>query len=151
MTTIAEATLSAPVAAPDTGTDRLTPRQLAILAGYAVILWLFALGLIHFRGPAGIFEGLWHAVLYALTIPVTMYTNASSRRWAGLPKSRTLEAVAVTSLVALFMDGVAFGFFPALYSTDPHVALSGAAWLLWAIAVALVLALVSSTDADARA
>jgi len=130
---------------------RLAPRQIGILAAYALMLWCFAWAIIHFGGPRGQFSGAQHIVLYALTIPVTMLTNAQSRRRAGLPKSQTLAAVAVTSFVAMFADSVVFGWFPWIYSADPLVARAGAAWLLWAIAVALVLALIAATDADAKA
>jgi hypothetical protein len=116
-----------------------------------MMLWGFALGIIHFGGPRGLFAGVPHMLLYALTIPVTMLTNLQSRRRVGLPKSQTLTAVAITSFVAMFADSLVFGWFPWVYSADPGVARAGAAWLLWAIAVALVLAAISATDSDAAA
>jgi hypothetical protein len=124
--------------------------KIVFLAAYAMMLWSFAWAIIHFAGPHGLFAGAQHVLLYAMTIPVTMLTNLQSRRRAGLPKSQTLTAVAMTSFVAMFADSLVFGWFPWIYSTDSDVARAGAAWLLWAIAVALVLAVISATDADAR-
>jgi hypothetical protein len=67
-----------------------------------------------------------------------------------LPKSQTITVVAITSFVAMFADSVVFGWFPWIYSTNPDVARAGAAWLLWAIAVALILAVISATNSDAK-
>ncbi len=128
----------------------LDVRKIGFLAAYAMMLWCFAWAIIHFGGPHGTFAGAQHVLLYALTIPVTMLTNRQSRRRVGLPKSQTLTAVTITSLVAMFADSVVFGWFPWIYCTDPDTARAGAAWLLWAIAVALMLAVISATDADAK-
>ena len=128
----------------------LNARKIAFLAAYAMMLWSFAWGIIHFGGLRGLFAGVPHVLLYALTIPVTMLTNLQSRRRVGLPKSQTLTAVAITSFVAMFADSLVFGWFPWVYSADPGVARAGAAWLLWAIAVALVLAVISATDSDVQ-
>jgi hypothetical protein len=128
----------------------LDGRKILVLAAYAMMLWSFAWAIIHFAGPRGLFSGAQHVLLYALTIPVTMLTNRQSCRRAGLPKSQTLTAVAITSFVAMFADSIVFGWFPWVYSADSDVARAGAAWLLWAIAVALVLAAIAATDADAR-
>lgn len=129
----------------------LDARKIAALAAYAMMLWSFAWAIIHFGGPRGLFTGVRHVLLYALTIPVTMLTNLQSRKRVGLPKSQTLTAVGITSFVAMFADSLVFGWFPWIYSTDPDMARAGAAWLLWAIAVALVLAVISATDSDADA
>jgi hypothetical protein len=129
----------------------LDARKIAALAAYAMMLWSFAWAIIHFGGPRGLFTGVRHVLLYALTIPVTMLTNLQSRKRVGLPKSQTLTAVGITSFVAMFADSLFFGWFPWIYSTDPYMARAGAAWLLWAIAVALVLAVISATDSDADA
>jgi len=132
-------------------TAGLDAGKVALLAAYGMMLWGFALGIIHFGGPRGLFAGVPHMLLYALTIPVTMLTNRQSRRRAGLKKSQTLTAVALTSTVAMLADSLILGWFPWVYSTDPDVARAGAAWLLWAIAVALALAVISATDSDAEA
>jgi hypothetical protein len=129
----------------------LDARKIAYLAAYALMLWSFAWAIIHFGGPRGLFAGAQHVLLYALTIPVTMLTNLQSRRRAGLPKSQTLTAVAITSFVAMFADSIVFGWFPWIYSPNPDAARAGAAWLLWAIAVALILAAISATDSDSKA
>jgi hypothetical protein len=129
----------------------LDARKIAFLAAYAMMLWSFAWAIIHFGGPRGHFAGMQHVLLYALTIPVTLLTNLQSRRRVGLPRSQTLTAVAITSCVAMFADSLVLGWFPWIYSTNPDVARAGAAWLLWAIAVALVLAVISATDLDAEA
>jgi hypothetical protein len=126
----------------------LDGRKILFLAAYGMMLWSVAWAIIHFAGPRGQFSGAQHVVLYALTIPVTMLTNQQSRRRAGLPKSQTLTAVAITSFMAMFADGVVFGWFPWVYSTDSDVARAGAAWLLWAIAVALVMGVISASDPD---
>jgi hypothetical protein len=128
----------------------LDARKIAFLFAYGMMLWSFAWAIIHFGGQRGQFAGVQHVLLYALTIPVTILTNLQCRRRVGLPKSQTITVVAITSFVAMFADSVVFGWFPWIYSTNPDVARAGAAWLLWAIAVALILAVISATNSDAK-
>lgn len=118
----------------------LTAGKLAILVPLALALWALAWSIIHFRGPVGAFVGVKGAILYAFTILLTIPINWLHLKLASLPKSEIVNAVAVTLAVATTIDGVCIGFFPQVYSVDDTTLRHGAAWLLWAGAVACYLA-----------
>lgn len=117
-----------------------TPGKLAILVPLALALWVFAFCMIHFRGPAGAFTGIQGAITYALVIPLTVPVNRLHLKLAGLPKSEIVNAVALTLAVATTIDGICICFFPGVYGVDDATLRRGAAWLLWAGAVACFLA-----------
>jgi hypothetical protein len=124
----------------------LTPKRTAMLVAFATLVWFLAALFIRFAGPAGIFDGAKGLALYGLTMPATIPLNARTRKIAGLPRRRIVTAIAVTSATATMLDGVAMSLFPQLYG-DPVAMRDGAVWLLWAIGVGLMLALVTSAGA----
>ncbi len=117
----------------------------AMLAG--ALLWLLAALFIHYLGPRGAFEGWRLPLTYAGTVLVTIRSNIACRRLAGLGADQALTVVAIGSATALFMDVVAFAWPDRIYGSDPAVLLGGAVWLLFAIGVALGLALLTTQRA----
>ena len=126
-------------AAPDAALA-LTPRKLAILVPYAFVLWGIAWSTIHFRGPAGAFNGNRAVLTFALTIPLTILLNWLHLKLASLPPSEIVNAVALTLAVATTIDAVCLTFFPQIYGVDHETLMHAAGWLLWAGAVACYLA-----------
>jgi hypothetical protein len=119
----------------------LTPARIAILAVVGAVLWFLAAMFIRFAGPLGAFRGVWVPILYALAGPLLAPAVLFGRRAGGAGRDRILASVAVMCVTALFLDGVALAWFRGLYGSDPAVILGGAAWLLWGVGVALILAL----------
>jgi hypothetical protein len=128
-----------------------TPARLAVLVPYAFVLWAFAWSLIHFRGPRGAFEGGWGIATYLGTIPITMVINWLHLKLARLPKQEIVNAVAITLTIATSLDGTFFWFFPDVYGSDPALLRHGAAFIIWAGAVAFWLAFITRLSATRAA
>jgi hypothetical protein len=109
------------------------------------LLHTVAGGLIQIPDPGG---KLIH--LQFLTIPFTMPLNWWSRHIVRLPRHEMTNVIAVTAATAILLDGFAMNRFPGLYGSDPAVIAGGAAWLLWAVGVALTLALVTASSSPRR-
>jgi hypothetical protein len=124
-----------------------TPARLVVLVPYAFVLWASAWSLIHFRGPHGAFEGGWGIATYLGTIPITMVINWLHLKLARLPKHEIINAVAITLTIATSLDGAAFWFFPNVYGSDPALLRHGAAFIIWAGAVAFWLAFITRLSA----
>jgi hypothetical protein len=141
-----------PAATPEeaAATATLTPKKILALVAFTVPIWFLAAMFIRFRGPHGVFTGAQSMVLYLLTIPLTMLLNRRTRLIVHLPRHQLPNVIAVTSATAILLDGLAMNRFPFLYGSDPAVIAGGAAWLLWAIGVALALALVSASSSSRR-
>jgi hypothetical protein len=120
-----------------------TPRRLAILLPYALVLWALAWSAIRFRGPHGAFDGVRGVVTYVGVIPATVVINWLHLKLADLPRHEIVNAVAITLAAATTLDGTFFWFFPRVYGNDPEVLRHGAAFIIWAGAVAFGLAFVT--------
>jgi len=124
-----------------------TPRRLAILLPYALVLWAIAWSAIRFRGSHGAFEGLRGIVTYLAVIPATVLINWLHLKLADLPREEIVNAVAITLAAATTLDGTLFWFFPQVYGSDPVVLRHGAAFIIWAGAVAFWLAFLTRLSA----
>ena len=133
---------------PATGVGLTQARTLGILA-FSAAIWFGVAMYIRFAGPHGTFDGLSGVLTYALTIPVTILLNRRLLKMSGLPKRDIATPVALAAIVPPLLEGIVMRQFPAFYGGDPAVMLSGAIWILWAIGVAMALAV--ATAASARA
>jgi hypothetical protein len=124
-----------------------TPRRLAILVPYALVLWALAWSTIRFRGPHGAFEGVRGVVTYLSVIPATVVINWLHLKLADLPRQEIVNAVAITLAAATTVDGTLFWFFPQVYASDSEVLRHGAAFIIWAGAVAFWLAFLTRLSA----
>jgi hypothetical protein len=125
-----------------------TRGRVAILLPYALVLWALAWTTIRFRGPHGAFVGVTGVVTYLSVIPATMLINWLHLKLANLPKREIVNAVAITLAAATTLDGTFFWFFPEVYGNDPEVLRHGAAFIIWAGAVAFWLAFVTRLSAS---
>jgi len=116
------------------------------------IIWLGALLLIRFSGAA-IFssESPWLVVLFAATLPASWISILVCLPLGGATPGKAVPAVALMSIAALLLDGIAFTWFPSAYGNEPTVVHLGAAWLLWAVGVFLVVAFWVARDRGERA
>lgn len=125
------------------------PDQAARLILIGALLWFIAAMILRVVGPIGAFEGFNRILTYGLIIPGTVPFLLLSVRLAGLRRNQIATGVAMITATAALLDGIALGWFPALYGTDAdQVANSGAA-ILWGVGVGLVLALVLNRTDDA--
>jgi hypothetical protein len=116
--------------------------QLFSLAAYGVMLWFGAAMLLRTLGPLGVFDGAAHFILYLLVIPGTWPFLLIAQRIAGLARTQMGLGVAIVTASAALLDGLAFAWFPGLYSADPVMATASAGAILWGVGVGLVLGLV---------
>jgi hypothetical protein len=122
-------------------TERLTTNQSLILVIYGVVLWFLAAMLVRVLGPMGALDGFWGAITFALVIPGTVPALIVMRKIAKLARPQMIVGTAIVTATALLLDGIAHGWFPALYGSDPRLIIKGAAAIFWGAGVALVLAL----------
>lgn len=118
--------------------DRLSLSQGIILVFAGAFLWSLGVASIRFGGPLGIFVPEGRALLYAVTaLPMWL----SVRLVAQFSGPAVVAGAAVSSMTALFLDGIALGWLPGLYSHDPQILFAGAVWLLWAGGMGFAFAL----------
>lgn len=144
-----DALLAAPATAAthDDGAPAMTQARTLAIFGVSVVIWFGVAMFIRFAGPTGTFDG-WRGVLtYALTIPATIPLNARLLKMSGLPRRDIATPVALGAILPPLLEGIVMRQFPAFYGGDPAVMLSGAIWILWAIGVAMALAVATAARA----
>lgn len=125
---------------------KLSGVQIAILAGYGVLLWFAAAMLIRVLVPMGALSGVWQVVTYVLVVPGTVPVLLSARPIAKLGRGQMAAAAMIMDAAALLCDGTAFAWFPALYGNDAALWPASAAVILWGAGVVLVLGLLMNRD-----
>jgi hypothetical protein len=126
----------------DTSNGNLTVGQIAFSICYGAALWLGAAMLVRALGPMGILEGWLLAVAFVALVPVTIPAVLFTQKVVGPSRERLLASVSLITATALCLDGIGFGFFPALYGSEPTHVIGGAALILFGGGVGLILALV---------
>jgi hypothetical protein len=129
------------VSAPVNGTP-LSMTQIIISALFGASLWFLAAMIVRALGPIGALAGVTRMITYALVIPGTVPAVIMGQKLARLARGQILPGVAVMTMTALLLDGVAFAWFPALYSRDPAILIAGAAVILWGAGIGLVIGFV---------
>jgi hypothetical protein len=117
------------------------PSQWVRLLVLGTLLWFVAVLLLRAIGPLS-WSG--RVLLYVLVVPGTVPFLWLVRWLAQLQRDRVHVGVAVVTATALLCDGVAFGWFPQLYSGDAHVAVASAGAVFWGAGVGLVLGLATA-------
>lgn len=124
----------------------LTPKQLAFSIGYGIALWIGAAMLVRALGPIGALSGWGLVVSYLALIPGTVPAVLLTKQIVSPFRDDLLMSVSIISATALLLDGISFGFFPALYGANAAHQLAAAGFILWGGGVGLVLAIVMGQD-----
>jgi hypothetical protein len=119
----------------------LSGRQFGVCVGLGALLWLVAALLLRFLGPMGIYDGMARVWLYLLIIPGTFPFLLMVERVAGLGRAQLFTGVAVVTMAAMFLDGVALAWFPGLYGATVPLHAGAGGTILWGAAVGMALAL----------
>jgi len=117
----------------------LTTRQTTIVIATGIVLWFVAAMAIRFFGSWLFDFGLKHILFYVLLFPISFPFVLLLEKLAGLTKDNIFAGVAVATMAALFLDGIAIAFFPGFYSLSFEIQLAGAASILWGAAVFIAL------------
>jgi hypothetical protein len=121
----------------------LTARQIAVSAAVGAALWLTGVIVIRLGFSIDLWQAGWPlALLYAVTIPISVPPLLLLIRAAGLGPDLLLAGLGVGTTVALAMDGIALVWFPAFYGPPGADLGPPAAWLLWAVSAQVLVALV---------
>lgn len=122
--------------------------NLPLFVGIGVVLWFVAAMMIRFLGPAVFVPGSAALPLvFALSIPVAWAFLWVGTTGIGVRGAAVMPAVIIMSFTAMFLDGLALTFFPALYGLPPASLLMGAALLLWGVAWIQFIAFVQTRRA----
>lgn len=120
--------------------------RLPQLIGLGVFFWFVAALAIRFVGP-------WVFVAGSPALPLTFFVASPPICWAfvwagkllsGVRGTAIFPAMVIMSSVAMFLDGLAITFFPALYGLPPVQLVLAGAWLLWGVALIQGIAFMQS-------
>lgn len=118
----------------------LSLRQIVILTLAGLVVWFAAALLLQALNAHDLLGGSASAVGYALTIPGTLPFVIALERLARLNPAQIVPGYTLATLVAMFCDGAAVAFWPALYGTTDLAVRLAAGAVLWGAAVGLALA-----------
>ena len=117
----------------------LNTRQVFVCACLGAVLWLAAALLLQWLGPMGVYEGAARIWLYLLIIPGTLPFIGLIAKLARLARHQIGVGVALATMTAILLDGVALAWFPALYGGEVELAAGAGAVILWGGGVAMAL------------
>jgi hypothetical protein len=117
----------------------LSRRQIAVLIGLALVMWVGATGFIRLL-PAALGDPRWALVSFTAMAPVGWASVRLIAAVAGLRGASLLAGVGVVGAIAMMIDGVALAWAPQLYAASERGARLGAAWLLWGYGLSLAIA-----------
>ena len=109
--------------------------ELAALAGIVIAIGVGAAS----PGPSFSTQSIWLPLLFLGTIPGSWASVKLCLPLGGCSPQNAVPAVALMSIAALLLDGVAFTWIPSVYGSDPQAIHLGATWLLWAVGVFLAV------------
>lgn len=128
----------------------LATRQVAILAGFALLFWIAATAWIRCF-PQQLVGPLDGAAGFLASIPACWLCIQAARRVARLSPEQLVAGTAVVVAVATLVDAAALRWAPGLYADSDRVCRLGAAWLLWGYGVSLGIALLMQRRATVAA
>ena len=106
-----------------------------------VFFWFLAAMAIRFFGPSLLVRGsLAPMFVFLATVPLAWGLLRLAMAMGRVRGAVVLPALAVMSLVAMMLDGVAITWVPELYGVAPDAMGMAAAWLLWGVAWTFVWA-----------
>ena len=124
----------------------LTTGQTLALIIIGAVLWFAAAALLRTIGPNGAFEGNWHILLYALTIPATVPFVWMVQKLVRLADNQVAIGYSLATASALLLDGIAVAWFPSLYGSDLPQVTNSAAAILWGAGVGMILAFMMNKE-----
>ncbi|MDW3647106.1 MAG: DUF5367 family protein [Bacteroidia bacterium] len=84
--------------------------------------------------------------MFILAIPITYLAIYLSMLASKLSLSQMLEPLVIMTSSAIFLDGIALTWFQWIYHESVEIALHGAAWILWAGGIGLLLTFLHSKN-----
>jgi hypothetical protein len=103
------------------------------------VLWLAAALLLRWLGPMGIYQDPLRIWVYLLVIPGTIPVVFQVERLAKLGRGQVFTGMAVGTMAAMFLDGLALAWVPQLYGATVEMHAGAGAVILWGAAVGMAL------------
>lgn len=120
----------------------LAPRQFTTLAVIGAVYWFIAALIVRGTATGWVGNDTLTAGLFAVIVPGTVVALLLGYRLAGVGRNHAAIGATVMTGAASLLDGLALTWMPSLYGATPDIVLRGAAAILWAAGVALVLGIV---------
>lgn len=117
----------------------LTGGQMISCLVQGAVLWLAAALLLRWLGPMGIHEDPLRILVYLLVIPGTFPFVLQIEKLAKLRRDQAFTGMAVATMMAVLLDGVALAWFPRLYGETVEMWAGAGAVILWGAGVGMVL------------
>ena len=119
---------------------RLRPTQAATASAWGVLLWFAAAMAIRFAPDTMFARGTAIACAFAAALPLGWLAVWATRRIASLSPAQVLPGVVIACASAMLCDGIGFTW-TSIYGADHPDLVPAAAWLLWGVAIILVIAI----------
>jgi hypothetical protein len=120
----------------------LAPRQITTLAVIGAVYWFIAAMIVRATAAGWVGNDRLTALVFGLIVPGTVVALLAGYRLAGVGRNHAAIGATIMTGTASLLDGLALTRLPSLYGETPGVVLGGAAAILWAAGVALVLGIV---------
>lgn len=140
MTSTKHSTTTPPPESRGPDSTRLDGRQLGIVSGIGIVLWIAVACLVRFLSGIGAFDGAVALLTYVLSIASAPLTVWLLQKLAKLHQAQLVPAAAIGTAAASLCDGVALKWLPSLYGASAEDALSGGALILWGVGWLFVFA-----------
>jgi hypothetical protein len=120
--------------------------NMPLMVALGIFFWFVAAMAIRFLGSSVFVAG-------SIILPVTFFVLSPPIAWAfvwaakimgGIQGQAIFPAAVILSSIAMFCDGVAITFFPALYGLPSTSLVMAGAWLLWGVALIQTIAFVQA-------
>lgn len=106
-----------------------------------VMFWFIAAMIIRFTGSYVFSENNPKLILFfIIAIPLTVVSMYITKLIGKLKFNELLKPVAIMTIMATLLDGIALAWFRQLYSQSFEIAFHGAAWILWGVGLGLLFA-----------
>jgi hypothetical protein len=113
---------------------------LGMMAVLGVLFWFGFAMFVRFMEPFGLLQGGARVAIFVVAIPIVLTLIPGVRMAMRFPAERMTEIIGIITAFAILLDGLAFGFFPAIYGTDPAHQIAGAGLILWGGGLGILVA-----------
>lgn len=127
---------------------KFNAKATSLLVFLGSMFWLAA-ALVVRSGAAAWLESGFRGIMYVAAVPITFGFFAVTMRLLALPRVQMAHVAALLIVSATVLDALAMNLVPALYAETPEVLHYGAAFILWGVALGLVIgayATIKATD-----
>lgn len=107
-------------------------KQFISYFGLGIIFWYIFAKIVNVLADSFFIPNSAYLIwIYVIAIPLLVLSIVPVKYIIGKPFNQLLKPVTIMTYAATMADGIAFAWFPELYSSNPQTALLGAAWILW--------------------